>query len=453
MMCRPPTGHWQKATWSSSVQPLHSSSQADSPDHAPVACDHGLQSIMVVDDSPVQRAHAAQLCRQLGVGLVYEAQHGAEALRQLDMLRMPPDLLLIDLYMPVMDGVELISQLHERDGQIPILVVSSQEQDILNAVHALSQTLKVPMLGCLPKPLKMQQLAAALAQYRSCLQGHHHAPLQAAAVLDIDPSDLCHAIDSDAIEVHYQPKVHMRTGLVRGMEVLARWTHPRLGRIPPDQFVALAEKEHLIFDLTQRVLRKAIAQAASWQHMGFNPSLAVNLSPLLLHNPHLVREITELVEGHHISPAQIVLEITESAGIEHLGQAIAVLTRLRLKGFGLSLDDYGTGFSSMQQLARLPFTELKIDRSFVHGANHRRNLGVILESALEMAKRLELVSVAEGIETMEDWRMLQRCGCEIGQGYLIARPMPSTEVPQWLRAHRMRLPELRKPQDPPQDAG
>lgn len=401
---------------------------------------------MVVEDSPVQRAHAVQLCRQLGVTLVYEAVHGAEALSQLAMLRMPPDLMLIDLHMPVMDGVELITQLHERGCSIPLLVVSSQEQDILNAVQDLSCTLKLPMLGCLPKPLKSEQLAQALEHYSACIQGTL-ATTQSRPALTIDPSDLCHAIDCGDIDVHYQPKVHMRTGLVRGMEVLARWDHPTLGRIAPDQFIALAEKEHLIFDLTLRVLRKSITQAAEWKHMGFNPSLAVNLSPLLLDSPDLVREITELVESNGICPSQIVLEITESAGVEHLGKAIAVLTRLRLKGFGLSLDDYGTGFSSMQQLARLPFTELKIDRSFVHRAHQRRNLAVILESALEMAKRLELISVAEGIETIEDWRMLQRCGCVIGQGYLIAKPMPGSEVPQWLRSHRQRLPELRRQEE------
>lgn len=401
-------------------------------------------SVMVVEDSPVQRAHAVQLCQQLGAGLIYEACHGAEALEQLSMLRLPPDVLLIDLHMPVMDGVELMTQLHERGLRIPMLVVSSQEQDILNAVQELSSTLGLPLLGSLPKPLQAEPLERAMQRYSQCLKGHVLQP-RALPPLAITTSDLCHAIDCDHLEVHYQPKVDIRTGLVRGMEVLARWTHPTLGRIPPDQFIALAEQEGLIFDLTLRVLGKSMAQAATWQQAGFAPKLAINLSPLLLGSPCIVQEITDTVASYGIPPAQVVLEITESAGVEHLGKAIAVLTRLRLKGFGLSIDDYGTGFSSMQQLARLPFTELKVDRSFVHGAHQRRNLGVILESALEMAKRLELVSVAEGIETLEDWRLLQRCGCAVGQGYLIAKPMPAVEIPAWLRSHRKRLPTLRAP--------
>lgn len=402
----------------------------------------GLNSIMVVDDSPVQRAYAVALCRQLHIDMVYEASNGAEAMQQLHMLQLQPDLMLIDLHMPVMDGVELITHMHEQGWKIPMLVASSQQQGILNAVQDLSSTLGLPMLGSLTKPLQLQQLDDALQHYGQCKQGNVLTTVQHPPIA-VTSADLCQALDNDALEVHYQPKVDIRTGLVRGMEVLARWTHPDLGRIPPDQFVALAEKEHLIFDLTMQVLRKAIAQAQRWQHAGFAPKLAINLSPLLLDNACIVHAIAEVVDAHSISPSQVMLEITESAGIEHLGRAIAVLTRLRLKGFGLSLDDYGTGFSSMQQLARLPFTELKIDRSFVDGAHKRRNLGVILESALEMAKRLELMSVAEGIETMEDWRLLQRCGCNVGQGYLIGKPMPAADIPAWLRSHRTRLPALR----------
>lgn len=348
---------------------------------------------VVVDDSPVQRAYAVSLCRQLGIELIYEACHGVEALQQLDMLQLKPDLMLIDLHMPVMDGVELITHLHEKGLKIPMLVVSSQQVSILNAVQDLSSTLGMPMLGSLHKPMRLEQLEAALQHYSQCKYGNV-LPSSKKVPIPVTSADLCNAIDTDQLQVHYQPKVDIPTGLVRGMEVLARWHHPTLGPIPPDQFVALAEKEQLIFDLTMQVLRKAIGQAATWQQTGFYPRLAINLSPLLLDSPCIVPAICDMVTSHGIQPSQVVLEITESAGVQHLGRVIAVLTRLRLHGFDLSIDDYGTGFSSMQQLARLPFTELKIDRSFVHGAHQRRNLGVILESAMDMAKRLELVSVA-----------------------------------------------------------
>lgn len=402
---------------------------------------HGLQSLMVVDDSPVQRAHAVQLCRAAGVALVYEAGNGLEALEQLAMLNLLPDLLLVDLHMPVMDGVELITQLHERDWKIPMLIVSSQQTSILNAVDELARTLNLPLMGFLAKPLVAERLELALQRVHT--SPLHATPAQPRHALPITSGDLCEALDRQQIHVYYQPKVDIRSGLLKGMEVLARWTHPQLGFVPPDQFIALAEKEHLIHDLTLQVMEQSLSQAAAWKAQGFVPQLAINLSPLLLECPLIVNTITDATRQHGIATEQVVLEITESAGVEHLGRAIAVLTRLRLHGFGLSLDDYGTGFSSMQQLARLPFTELKIDRSFVHEANLRRNLSVILESALDMARRLELVSVAEGIETMDDWRLLQRYGCTVGQGYLIAKPMPASEMPQWLRSHKLRLPQLR----------
>lgn len=402
---------------------------------------------MVVDDSPVQRDHAAQLCRQLGIGLIYEACHGVEALEQLAMLRLKPDVMLIDLHMPVMDGVELITQLQDKGWKIPMLVVSSQQQGILNAVQELSSTLGLPMLGSLPKPLRQEQLESALQHYSQCLKGNvlQSGPRQP---LPISTQDLCHAIDCEHIDVHYQPKVDIRTGLVRGMEVLARWTHPSLGRIPPDQFIALAEKEGLIFDLALRVLRKSIRQAAAWVHMGFTPKLAINLSPLLLDNRGIVQEITSLLESSAISPSQAVLEITESAGVEQLGKVIAGLTRLRLKGFGLSIDDYGTGFSSMQQLALLPFSELKIDRNLVHGAHQRRNLRG--DSGVGAGHGQAPGAGLRGRRHRGHGRLglLQRCGCAVGLGYLIARPMPAQDIPAWLRSHRARLPELRLPHSP-----
>lgn len=314
-------------------------------------------------------------------------------------------------------------------------------------VRENSSTLGLPMLESLHKPLRQEQLESALQHYSQCLKGNvlQSGPRQP---LPISTQDLCHAIDCEHIDVHYQPKVDIRTGLVRGMEVLARWTHPSLGRIPPDQLIALTEKEGLIFDLALRVLRKSIRQAAAWVHMGFTPKLAINLSPLLLDNRGIVQEITSLLESSAISPSQAVLEITESAGVEQLGKVISGLTRLRLKGFGLSIDDYGTGFSSMQQLALLPFSELKIDSNLVHGAHQRRNLRG--DSGVGAGHGQAPGAGLRGRRHRSHGRLglLQRCGCAVGQGYLIARPMPAQDIPAWLRSNRARLPELRLPPSP-----
>jgi EAL domain-containing protein (putative c-di-GMP-specific phosphodiesterase class I) len=216
-----------------------------------------------------------------------------------------------------------------------------------------------------------------------------------------------------------------------------------MGLVPPDQFIAVAEEQGLIHALTLSVMNQALGQLALWDARGLELSIAVNVSAQLLDSPDLVEEISSLAARHALPPSRVTLEITETTAAGDLGAALGVLARMRLKGFGLSIDDYGTGFSSMQQLARIPFTELKIDRSFVHGSAKSKHARVILQSALDMARRLELVSVAEGIETMEDWRLLQEFGCMIGQGYLIAKPMPAAALQEWIRSHRSRLHELR----------
>jgi len=391
-------------------------------------------SLLIVDDSSVQRAHAVALCRELGVKIIYEAASGLEALELLGLLVLPPDLLIVDLEMPGMDGVELIQQLQQRQFGMPLIVASSREYSLIQSVEIMARNLGLPVLAGLQKPLRAGPLGQALDRFDPSATGQLDAPADDAAST-ITPADLAAAIAAGEIGVHYQPKVDMRTGIVRGVEALARWQRPGLGFTRPDRFIALAEREGLIHGLTLSVMAQALAQTAEWNAQGLKLSVAINLSPSLLERPSLVQEIEGLAAAHGVPAAQVMLEITESSVVDCMGSALGVLARLRLKGFGLSIDDYGTGFSSMQQLARIPFTELKIDRSFVHGAHHRNNLRVILQSALDMARQLDLVTVAEGIESIEDWRLLQECGCLIGQGYLIAKPMPASEIPQWLKRH------------------
>ena len=405
-------------------------------------------SLLIVDDSSVQRSHAVALCRDLGVQMIYEAASGAEALELLGMLVLPPDLLIVDLEMPGMDGVELIQQLQKRRFVVPLVVASGRESVLIQSVETMARNLGLPVLAGLRKPLTPAPLRAALRRFgqvcASATEPGHDRPAATMA-----RADIAGAIAGGEIGVHYQPKVDMRTGIVRGVEALARWHRPDHGFVRPDHFIALAEREGLIHELTLSVMGQALAQAARWNARGLKLSIAINLSPRLLDRSALVDEVLGLVLQHGLQAEQVVLEITESSLVDCMGAALGVLARLRLKGFGLSIDDYGTGFSSMQQLARIPFTELKIDRSFVHGAHQRSNLRVILQSALDMARQLGLVTVAEGVETLEDWRLLQECGCDIGQGYLIAKPMPASEMQQWLRRHQGRLHELRHASAPP----
>jgi EAL domain-containing protein (putative c-di-GMP-specific phosphodiesterase class I)/FixJ family two-component response regulator len=399
-----------------------------------------IVSLLIVDDNPVQRIQLTALCRELGVHMIYEAATGAEALELIALLVLPPDLVIVDLEMPAMDGVEFIERLHERGLDVPLIVSSSREVVLINTVETMARNLGMPVLAGLRKPLRADQLRAAFERWNRANRIDGARPAGADA-LEIGRAELAQAIAAGGITVAYQPKVDMARGTVCGVEALARWNHVRLGAVGPDRFVALAEREGLIADLTFAVLRAAVAQAARWNAQGLTLSMAVNLSPLLLGEPGLMQRIVDQVESEGVPAKQVVLEITESS-VVGMGAALGVLARLRLHGFGLSIDDYGTGFSSMQQLARIPFSELKIDRSFVHGAHQRTNLRVILQSALTMARQLGLVTVAEGIESVEDWCLVRDSGCTVGQGWLIAPAMAGEELPAWVRAHEPRILSL-----------
>lgn len=399
-------------------------------------------SAMVVDDSPTQRDHAVRLCREIGIGTVYEASNGVEAIALLGMLALPPTYLVVDLEMPGMDGVELLQELARLEVDAAIVVVSSREVALIESVQAMGNGLGLHVLAALSKPLSARSLQRALsAQTEPCPApdaAHERLTGPTPTV-----AELAQAIQEDAIHVQYQPKVDVRTGLVRGVEVLARWRHPQLGPICPAHFVALAEQHDLIWPLTCGVFRQALRQASQWNSVGLRLPMSINLSPHVLRRPGVVDHIAGVAEQQGIAAGQVVLELTESAVVSQADASLGVLTRLRLKGFGLSIDDYGTGYSSMQQLARVPFTELKIDRSFVHGACQRRSLQIILQSALSMADQLGLVTVAEGVETMEDWRLIQTLGCKVAQGWLIGRAMDAGGFKAWLNAHSLRVADLR----------
>jgi len=406
-----------------------------------MASPFGIDSLLVVDDSVVQREHAVRLCRALGVPTVHEAANGAEALELLARLQPAPQVLIIDLEMPVMDGVELIQALHERRLDIPFIVASTCESSLVSAVTLMAQEHGQRVERALSKPLTAAALRDMLQ--RCAEDPARRKPRPRAPSAACDSNALARAIAAGEITQHYQPKVDIRSGLLRGVEVLARWFDPVLGHVPPDCFIPAAEQHGLIQGLTLSVLDQSLAQAARWHARGLALTVAVNLSPRLLESSTLVRDVGDVVARHGLKPEHLMLEITESSLVSSQGLALGTLARLRMQGYGLSIDDYGTGFSSMQQLSRIPFNELKIDRSFVDGAHASVSLRAILRSAIEMAQRLSISSVAEGIETLQDWRLLRSYGCNIGQGWLIGKAMPADDLRGWLKQHQQRLPELR----------
>jgi EAL domain-containing protein (putative c-di-GMP-specific phosphodiesterase class I) len=399
---------------------------------------HTIDSVLIVDDSGVQRGIGVAVCRELRIPKVHEAGNGLEALALLDKLPAEPGLMIVDLEMPAMDGSELLSALGSRGLRAPIVVASSRERALMNSVQDMGTALGLRILGTLQKPITLESLSDLL-QNKLHTAVENPGPKQRQAV---DPELVRAALSRGEIGVHYHPQVEIDSGRIRGVEALARWHDAKEGWIGPDVFIPVAEQHGLIRDLTLHVMDAAMRQTAIWNRHGLDLSIAINLSPILLERGELVQEISELQQQHGLRAEQIVLEVTESSLLRDLAIALGVLTRLRLRGFRLSLDDYGTGFSSMQQLARIPFTELKIDRTFVHGAHERDSLQVILRSALEMASQLGIETVAEGVESLEDWRLLRQYGCKLAQGWLLAKAMPGGDLEGWLPTLQRRRPEL-----------
>jgi len=393
--------------------------------------------VMVVEDSAVQRLHAVDLLVNLGVGKTLEAENGRHALDVLGQGTLP-DILVTDLEMPDMDGVELIRHVAERHLVQAIIVVSSRETTLLSTVETMAQEHGLTVLGIAQKPLSYDNLNALISRYR-----HDETPSGAAHhARRIDAADLRAAIAQRQLVLHFQPKVTTHSGVMRGVEALVRWQHPVYGLVAPADFIPIAEEEGVIDELTDWVLETALKQLRDWHARGLSISVAVNLSAKSLSTPDLADRIAAVTSRIGIEPKYLLLEITETAVMSDLALSLGTLARLRLKGFGLSIDDFGTGFSSMQQLSRIPFTELKIDRSLVHGASEKPHLHVMLQSTIEMGKKLHLTTVAEGVENPSDWQLVRLLGCDVGQGFYVSKPMPGDALAGWLKqgTHHLRPP-------------
>jgi diguanylate cyclase (GGDEF)-like protein len=255
-------------------------------------------------------------------------------------------------------------------------------------------------------------------------------------------ASLRHAVGSADIDVFVQPKADLATGKVTGVEALARWTDSERGSVPPDEFIALAERSGLILQLTDVVLERAISACADWQSEAPGVGIAVNLSARSLRDDKLDEQIGRLLRRYDLPGELLTLEITESSVMADPEGSLGLLHRIRRRGIRLSIDDFGTGYSSLSYLRRLPVQEVKIDRSFVSGMDHDAENQAIVASILQLAKALDLSVVAEGVEETAEWRMLETLGCDSAQGYLLARPMTVAEFPEWLRQRESGVPRL-----------
>ncbi len=258
----------------------------------------------------------------------------------------------------------------------------------------------------------------------------HHSPQRLALM-----SMLRQSLDEQALELHYQPLVDFSSGVVTGVEALVRWQHPEHGFMKPDQFIPLAEHTGVIFPLTRWVLEAALRQCRDWQRAGLQLGVSVNLSARTLHDAQLLTTVAELLRRFAVPPHLLTIEITESALMADPGRSLDVLTRLSRGGVRVAIDDFGTGYSSLNHLKTLPVHEVKIDKSFVQrlGATADLRDSAIVRLVIAMARTLDLEVVAEGVETVVAWQLLQSLGCTTAQGYYLSPPLPARDLEHWLQ--------------------
>jgi EAL domain-containing protein (putative c-di-GMP-specific phosphodiesterase class I)/AmiR/NasT family two-component response regulator len=384
---------------------------------------------LVAEDHDFQRGALVRVLQGLGAMTVYEAANGHGALQVLRDAARPVDIVISDLDMPGMDGMEFLRHLGEAGESISIILASALERKLLASIATMSEAYGINLLGVVEKPLTAAKLAPLIGLHRPPVQAKRAGPAAATFTLD----EIAAGLENDEFEPFFQPKVDLATGEVKSAEALARWRHPRQGIVEPASFIKLLEDNGRVDDLTQLMLGKAAAFCCAWRATGADASVAVNLSVTSLRNVEIAERMTDLVRSRSLDPRHMILEVTESAVTTEVGKVLENLARLRMKGFGLSIDDYGTGYSSMQQLARIAFTELKIDQSFVMKAAKQKSARVILESSIEMARQLNITSAAEGVETRADFHLLCQLRCDMAQGYFIARPMEAADFTGWMR--------------------
>jgi EAL domain-containing protein (putative c-di-GMP-specific phosphodiesterase class I)/FixJ family two-component response regulator len=396
--------------------------------------DRSEVKILVLDDESFMLKLLGHILLNLGFTSVVFCDSGRSALEQITDANGRPNLILLDLNMPEMDGIEFVRHLVDRHYSGSLILISGEDERMLQTAEKLVRAHKIPILGYLHKPVKPDALSAMLEKWTP-------PPAEAAGVAKkmYNSDELRAAIDNGELINYYQPKVAVATGELIGVETLARWQHPVDGLIFPDQFINVAEASGLIDKLTQVVFTGAMTQAKAWEEAHLPLRIAVNVSMDNLASLDFLNFVAEITEKLGVAPHNVVLEVTETRLMQDTRAPLEILTRLRLKRFRLSIDDFGTGHSSLAQLRDIPFDELKIDQGFVHGAWKDETLRAMYDASLSLARQLDMEVVAEGVEDRNDWDLLCRTGCDLAQGTFMSRPMLAADLPGWIEKGRERV--------------
>ncbi|MFA6021713.1 MAG: EAL domain-containing response regulator [Rhodospirillales bacterium] len=371
-----------------------------------------MNTMVIVDDEVAFGTFVGKVATEVG----YKVQVTSNAADFHKVVKLTsPSVLVIDLMMPDTDGIELLRELKDLNSQAKIIMVSGMDSRVVDASRRFGSELGLSMAGTFSKPVRVPQLRKLLLELLP--DGTR-----------VTTESLRKAICESQLFLNYQPKVDVRSGKMIAVEALVRWRDVSGRVLFPDSFIPLAEKSECITDLTNWVVDRALAQLGEWRRKGIDLEMAVNLSATCIHDRHLPDQLESICRKLDVSPSSIILELTETASQQDFTTLLEVLGRFRIKGFHLSIDDFGTGYSSISRLLKLPFSELKIDKSFVCDMDQQQESAVVSKAIIGLAHNLGLGVVAEGVENGKALGMLREWGCDVFQGYFFSKPVDTEMI-------------------------
>jgi len=402
------------------------------------------QRVLILDDEPMIGRTIAHIAESAGLE-AHCASDSADFFVQ--AAAWAPDVIILDLIMPAMDGVQIMAELAKRGCGAAIIITSGVDGRVLDAAGRSAAEHGLLIAGVLAKPFLPAALREMLCRSLSA-SGNPPVPRPAAAgPPPVTRAELQRALREHQLFMLYQPKLQCRSGALAGFEALVRWRHPVHGVIGPDRFLPLAEGSALMDQLTREVFALSLTWFADLcadtsdaaRELSARTravmTLSINVSAPSLDNVDLFDELESRCHALNIPPERVILELTETSAMLDPVASLDMLTRLRMRGFQLSIDDFGTGYSSMLQLVRLPFSEIKVDKSFVITAGQSNESCSVIRSVIDLGRSLGLTSTAEGVEDAATLDYLREAGCDLVQGYHLARPMPAHEVRGWVHEH------------------
>jgi EAL domain-containing protein (putative c-di-GMP-specific phosphodiesterase class I) len=388
--------------------------------------------VLVIDDDNTVCELVSALARTMGLN----CGTTKDPATFLDRVTPETSLILLDLMMPGMDGIEVLRLLGERRCKARILLMSGVDKRVLETAEKLAHSLGLAVVGHLQKPFSLPELKGVLESVAAMEAPELVKVIPAFAVSD---EEIRNAVKNGEFLNYYQPQIDLKTGDVMGVEALARWRHPERGMTLPESFLARLEALDLMDELCWSTAELALAEAKQFaRRNGDLLRVSINVSMGSLHDLEFPDALVSLARKYDFPVEMIAVEITESGLMKKISHVLDVLTRLRMKNFQLSIDDFGSGYAMLRQLQNVPATELKIDKSIVEKMHLNDSDRVMVEKIIEMGHELKMSVVAEGVMTHEQFQMLRAKGCDRAQGYLFSYPLPPESMKKWLGTYELR---------------